>query len=341
MWKQGSPNSRSCCRCTVGDCSDCVCSKNNGICTACRSINSSRKASILQMILAVSQASPKTDGPNASPKSDIDVVCWGKGSPNNRRCCRCTVGDCSDCVCSKTKRICTVCQSINCRNKNPTPNSSSILQTVILATPKPDRSTASPTSVIDVVCRNINGPGPVARREAVVSATLKTLKWDILCLQENTAKYGGRTQNAVEPSDYFKRRIPIGTNHHRHGYFEVTEAISGPHNQLLYCKEKFTETNDFDSCLEKAFQLMNYQKQVIDWIESGKDSRKNKLTKNMITLDEIIRQCRLPDSDQQVKRCIEELQFALNAFKKMVMLNVGNALLGKRMTWRQRMQKNY
>ena len=87
---------------------------------------------------------------------------------------------------------------------------------------------------------------------------------DLLCIQENLVQYPGQ-------QDKFKTCIPI---HNQYDVIQVTEGMSGLHNQVIYNKSIFEVTSDFDEHLKKAYALMDYKKKIVDWIAEGGNDRK-------------------------------------------------------------------
>ena len=125
-----------------------------------------------------------------------------------------------------------------------------------------------------VISWNINGKGLAKTRDQVVKATLQKIagSMDIVCIQENTFSYGGKR---------FSDRFPTTVNQMEC----VEQREENPvYNLVLYNEEKFEIIQDGPGTaatyIEKAYKLMNIEKDIMDWIHEGGDDRKTKFYTN-------------------------------------------------------------
>ena len=142
------------------------------------------------------------------------------------------------------------------------------------------RSKKKPNAALAVTNWNINGPGSAKKRDEVVKATLEgkalEAKADILCIQENTFSCSKGSKRSYERrNERFPRELT--------GCVEQREENS-VYNVVLYNKEKFEIIQDGPGTaatyIEKAYKLMNIEKDIIDWIHEGGDERLQNFRRN-------------------------------------------------------------
>ena len=154
-------------------------------------------------------------------------------------------------------------------------NESSEDEDVHVSEPRDGTDSTPPSdAALEILSWNIHGntgAGMAENRHKVVSTTLKSLAASkgrelhyLLCIQENLLQYPGQ-QDKIETC------ILI---HNQYDVIQVTEGVSGLHNQVIYSKSIFEVTSDFDEHLKKAYALMDYKKEIVDWIAEGGDIRK-------------------------------------------------------------------
>ena len=195
-----------------------------------------------------------------------------------------------------------------------------------------------PSKNLNIVSWNIHGntgQGYAKTRREIVNETLKSMKLDIVCLQENSLLF-----------ENFERNISILC---KHGYVEVKET--GLHNQVLYDKSKFTSSIEealepapeytpeqtsehtpeqsseqtpeqtlqkaLKQALKQAYQLMRFEKEIIDWIANGKDDRIMEFTQKKIRTSEVMKGCKISNENalaHHVQAVIDDLHLQIKVY---------------------------